>query len=113
MASVNVEAPDVEVTPWLASPLVPAVTWPELAYRFPATAVTSRPLVRDGVELARVHGISYATRDVSRNLAATFRRDEGETFAIGLLHANVGGKHCDTSARHLRRAIHGDFPEPR
>ncbi len=69
----------------------PAVTWPELAYRFPATGVTSRPLVRDGVELARVHGISYATRDVNRNLAATFHRDGDEPFAIGLLHANVGG----------------------
>jgi exonuclease SbcD len=69
----------------------PAVTWPDLAYRFGAQAVSSRPIVRDGVELARVHGISYGVRDVTRNLAATFRRDGDEPFAIGLLHANVGG----------------------
>ncbi len=69
----------------------PAVTWPQLAFRFPADAVSSRPLLRDGIELARIHGISYGTRDVNRNLAATFKRDGDESFAIGLLHANVGG----------------------
>ncbi len=68
-----------------------AIAWPELAHRFGATEVTSRPILRDGVELARVHGISYAVRDVNRNLAATFQRDGDEPFAIGLLHANVGG----------------------
>lgn len=70
----------------------PAVAWPELAYRFGSNEVTSRPIMRDGLELARVHGISYGIRDVTRNLAATFRRDAGSPFAIGLLHANVGGQ---------------------
>ena len=70
----------------------PAVAWPELAHRFGADEVTSRPILRDGTELARVHGISYAVRDVTRNLAADFRRTGDETFAIGLLHANVGGQ---------------------
>ena len=70
----------------------PAVTWPELAHRFAANEVSSRPIMRDGLELARVHGISYGVRDVTRNLAATFRRDADEPFAIGLLHANVGGQ---------------------
>ena len=69
----------------------PAVTWPDLAYRFPAGEVSSRPLMRDGTEIARIHGISYAVRDVTRNLAATFHREADEPFAIGLLHANVGG----------------------
>ena len=69
----------------------PAVAWPSLAWRFGAKEVSSRPILRDGVELARVHGISYAVRDVTRNLAATFKRDGDEPFAIGLLHANVGG----------------------
>lgn len=70
----------------------PAVAWPELGHRFGADEVTSRPILRDGTELARVHGISYAVRDVTRNLAADFRRTGDETFAIGLLHANVGGQ---------------------
>ena len=47
--------------------------------------------MRDGIEIARVHGISYAVRDVSQNLAARFKRDGDEPYAIGLLHANVGG----------------------
>jgi len=70
----------------------PAVTWPDLAHRFGAAEVTSQPILRDGLELARVHGISYGVRDVTRNLAASFRRDGDESFAIGLLHANVGGQ---------------------
>ena len=70
----------------------PAVAWPELAYRFGAAEVASRPILRDGTELARVHGISYAVRDVTRNLAAGFHRAGDESFAIGLLHANVGGQ---------------------
>jgi len=69
----------------------PAIALPELAHRFGATEVGSRPILRDGVELARVHGISYAVRDVTRNLASLFRRDGDEPYAIGLLHANVGG----------------------
>ncbi len=69
----------------------PSVTWPELAWRFGAGETTSRPIIRDGTEVARVHGISYGVRDVTRNLATTFRRDPDEPFAIGLLHANVGG----------------------
>jgi DNA repair protein SbcD/Mre11 len=69
----------------------PAVRWPDLAWRFGSEGVTSRPILRDGVELARVHGISYPVRDVTRNLAALFRREPDEPFAIGLLHANVGG----------------------
>lgn len=69
----------------------PTVAWPPLAYRFPADAVVERPLIRgDGVELARVYGISYAVRDVTTNLAGAFRRGEGAPYAIGLLHANVG-----------------------
>ncbi len=69
----------------------PAVAWPDLAWRFGSSEVTSRPLVRSGIEIARVHGISYAVRDVTRNLVPGFRRNADEPFAIGLLHANVGG----------------------
>lgn len=68
-----------------------SIAWPELAWRFGPGEVTSRPIIRDGLEIARVHGISYPVRDVTSNLAALFRRDAHEPFAIGLLHANVGG----------------------
>ncbi len=69
----------------------PSVRWPELAHRFDSHHVTSMPITRDGEEIARVYGISYRVRDVTTNLAARFRRDPDTPFAVGLLHANVGG----------------------
>lgn len=73
----------------------PSVTWPELSHRFPTNRVEGRPVLRDGEEIARVYGIGYRVRDVTTNLAAKFHRDAGVPFAVGLLHANVGG---DTTA---------------
>ncbi|MGD8684157.1 MAG: DNA repair exonuclease [Chloroflexota bacterium] len=69
----------------------PSVAWPELAHRFPAHEVTSRPVMREDDEIARVHGISYHQRDIKQNLAKRFERGPDDAFAIGLLHANVGG----------------------
>ena len=70
----------------------PSLAWPAGAYRFGAGQVESRPVTREGVEIARVHGISYGVRDVRENLASRFRKEPGSRFAIGLLHANVGGQ---------------------
>ena len=69
----------------------PSVTWPELAHRFPAHEVTAQPVVRDGTEIARVYGVSYHQRDITTNLAKRFQREADAPYAIGLLHANVGG----------------------
>jgi DNA repair exonuclease SbcCD nuclease subunit len=73
----------------------PSVAWPDLACRFPSDRVSSQPVLRGGEEIARVYGIGYGVRDVKANLAARFHREKGVPFAVGLLHANVGG---DTSA---------------
>jgi DNA repair exonuclease SbcCD nuclease subunit len=69
----------------------PSVTWPELAHRFGAHDVTVRPVLRHGTELARVYGVSCHQRDIGTNLVRHFRRDAEVPYAIGLLHANVGG----------------------
>ena len=69
----------------------PSVAWPERAHRFEARDVSSRPVIRDGEEIARVYGISYQRRDVTTTLARHFRREPNVPFAVGLLHANVGG----------------------
>jgi DNA repair protein SbcD/Mre11 len=69
----------------------PSVTWPQLAHRFPAHEVTAAPVLRGSEEIARVYGISYHQRDIKQNLAKSFVREPEATFAIGLLHANVGG----------------------
>jgi DNA repair exonuclease SbcCD nuclease subunit len=70
----------------------PTVQWPASMHRFDADAVGAVPVLRDGVEIARVYGISYAVRDVTDNLALRFRREPDAPYAIGLLHANVGGQ---------------------
>ena len=70
----------------------PSVVWPSSMHRFGADEVGAVPVVRGGVEIARVYGISYAVRDVTENLASRFRRDADAPYAVGVLHANVGGQ---------------------
>jgi exonuclease SbcD len=65
-------------------------TWPDNVHVFGAAGVEARPLIRSGVEVARIYGISYGAERVTDNLALLFRRDPRAPFAIGLLHTNVG-----------------------
>jgi exonuclease SbcD len=46
---------------------------------------------RSGELAAHVYGISYSTSAVTDNLALRFRKQEGATFHIALLHSNVDG----------------------
>lgn len=67
--------------------------WPDGVTIFGHDEVTSVPVIRAGEELALVHGISYATPQVTENLAARFHRDSAFAgFQLGLLHANVDGR---------------------
>lgn len=75
------------------------VPWPSAAHRFEAEEPMAWPVVVDGVEIARVYGMSYARKAETRDLAARFRRDPDSPFAIGLLHATVG-----VNERHERYA---------
>ena len=70
---------------WSAS-----LEWPERVHVFSGTQMECLPVERNGVVKAYVHGISYPKRDVTENLAQKFSRGNGEGFAIGLLHSNVG-----------------------
>ena len=70
---------------WSAS-----LKWPERVHVFSGTQMECLPVERNGVVKAHVHGISYPKRDVMENLAQKFSRGNGEGFAIGLLHSNVG-----------------------
>ncbi len=70
----------------------PTVRWPDGTHRFGAEAVEGRPVVRGGREIARVYGISYPIRDVTENLALRFHREADAPYAVGVLHANVGGQ---------------------
>lgn len=67
--------------------------WPPGVTVFGHDDVASAPVVKDGQQLALVHGISYASQEVTENLAARFKRDSSFVgYQVGLLHANVDGR---------------------
>jgi exonuclease SbcD len=65
--------------------------WPDLVTVFSGGEIECHNIQRDGKTLAKVHGVSYPTREVKENLALRFEQHSGEGFGIGVLHANVGG----------------------
>ena len=46
---------------------------------------------KEGVPVARVHGISYPTRKIGKRFGNGFKREGSEAFQIGLFHCNAGG----------------------
>ena len=69
-----------------------SLEWPERVHIFSGAQMECLPVERNGVVKAHVYGISYPKRDVTENLAKKFSRGNGEGFAIGLLHSNVGSQ---------------------
>ncbi|MEW9669083.1 metallophosphoesterase [Ammoniphilus sp. 3BR4] len=67
------------------------LTWPEQVHFFGGEEVEAIPHRKQGRELARIYGISYLTNHVTDNLAKRFQREPHDSYAIGLLHANVEG----------------------
>lgn len=65
--------------------------WPEGVTVFGPDEVVSVPVERGGERLATVHGVSFARRDCSENLALRFSRGGEPGLHVGVLHANVGG----------------------
>ena len=66
-----------------------AVDWPENVVRFPV--VPERFAVeRNGTKLAEITGVSYQSRHEQRNLASLFPMADSDSFAIAVLHANIG-----------------------
>ncbi|MEO7296256.1 MAG: DNA repair exonuclease [Candidatus Limnocylindria bacterium] len=70
----------------------PSLAFPAAVHRFGTDAGESAPALRDGREIARIHGRSYPRSAVIENFVATMRGHEGSTFSIGLLHTNVGDR---------------------
>jgi DNA repair exonuclease SbcCD nuclease subunit len=66
--------------------------FPESVHFFPTDRVGRRDVHRDGELVCAVYGRSYATRQVTDNLAREFSRTAEEPLAVGLLHTNVGGR---------------------
>ncbi len=57
---------------------------------FPADRVARFEVERDGDVACAVYGRSFATREVTDNLARGFSRRTGDPLALAVLHANVG-----------------------
>jgi DNA repair exonuclease SbcCD nuclease subunit len=72
-------------------------SWPAGVHVFAAEAVQGVPVTRDGREVARVYGISYAEAQTRDNLAARFPHSSDAPFALGVLHANVGNNPAHAS----------------
>ncbi|HSK93370.1 MAG TPA: DNA repair exonuclease [Candidatus Angelobacter sp.] len=70
----------------------PSLAFPSAVHRFGTDAVEAVPVMRDGREIARIHGRSYPRAAVTENYAAAFRADPSAPFSIGLLHTNVGDR---------------------
>lgn len=70
----------------------PSLAFPSAVHRFGTDGVEAVPFLRDGREIARIHGRSYPRPAVTENYAAGFRADPDAPFSIGLLHANVGNR---------------------
>ena len=64
--------------------------WPELVTIFPSDGPQSVVVERNGQPIATVHGISYARREVTDDLAASIRPTDDPGPHIAVLHANVG-----------------------
>ncbi len=62
--------------------------YPASCTRF-GTVAESVPVFEDDPRRGVVHGISYATPDVSDNLAQRLGKGDPDAFSIGLVHANV------------------------
>ena len=70
----------------------PSLAFPAEVHRFGTDAVAAVPVIREGREVARIHGRSYPRPAVTENYAAGYRAEADAPFSIGLLHTNVGDR---------------------
>lgn len=74
------------------------LTYPPSCHRF-GSEFQAVPVFEDDPGRALVHGVSYPTRNVKRNLVRRLGQVDSQAFNIGLLHANV-----DNDANHMAYA---------
>jgi len=65
---------------------------PDSVVVFSPEAVERREVIRDGEVACAVYGRSFPTRQVTENFAVGFLRSKDDPLAVGVLHANVGGR---------------------
>ncbi|PKQ37988.1 MAG: hypothetical protein CVT59_05225 [Actinobacteria bacterium HGW-Actinobacteria-1] len=68
------------------------IAMPENVHVFADDRVERIPFERDGELVCALYGRSYRRAAETTNLASGFKREIGDTVAIGVLHTNVGGR---------------------
>ncbi len=68
------------------------ITLPDNVHVFSEHEVERIPIERGGRVVCALYGRSFRTAAEKSNLAAGFSRQAGDPLAIGVLHANVGGR---------------------
>lgn len=69
-----------------------SIALPENVHVFSANDVERIEIERSGEVICALYGRSFRTAAEKSNLAAGFSRSAGDPLAIGVLHANVGGR---------------------
>lgn len=67
------------------------LAWPDNVVRFGSECAESVALVKDGVELAQIVGMSYRNADEPQDLSELYSPSSQAPYTIGLLHASVDG----------------------
>lgn len=65
-------------------------SWPDNVWVFDTKEIVSRPVLSQGIEIARIYGVSYGIEKVTDNLAQQFQKEPDAPWSVGLLHTNVG-----------------------
>lgn len=63
--------------------------WPDGVHFFSENP-ESHPVMRDGVEIAHIHGISHVRPGITENLASSLTKNTNSPFSIAVLHCNCG-----------------------
>ena len=82
---------------------------PESVHVFPTDRVERFEVMRNGEAIAAVYGRSFAKSAELENFAVGYARSASDPFAVGVLHANVGGNpdydpYAPASLENLRSA---------
>ncbi|SDC37314.1 MULTISPECIES: metallophosphoesterase family protein [unclassified Candidatus Frackibacter] len=85
--------------------------WPEEVHFFSPDKVEKFSFLKDGVEVVKIHGISYSERNIKENYLPKFDIDDETLYHIGLLHTNVdsNSNYQDYAPCRLSELIKKDF----
>jgi len=69
---------------------------PENVILFEADEVQQHTVIKNGVSLAEVYGVSFGEKEEFNPLAKKFKRNDKASFSIGLLHGTIAGNDAHT-----------------